>query len=214
MAPAGKPVAILLAAGRGRRFDPAGVANKLLQPLAGGAPVVVASARKLLSQFDKVIAVVAPNDGGVADVLRALGCTVTVCPDADSGMAASLVHAIRHSLAQLPLQLPTQLPAPDGWLIALGDMPFVLPSTIAALRDALAAGAADDIIAVPVCGGRRGNPAAFGAAYLPQLLALEGDQGARAIIQAAVVCEIGVDDPGIFSDIDTRADLAKTSTLA
>ncbi|MEG1113919.1 MAG: nucleotidyltransferase family protein, partial [Janthinobacterium sp.] len=29
-------VGILLAAGRGRRFDPSGVQNKLLQPLAEG----------------------------------------------------------------------------------------------------------------------------------------------------------------------------------
>jgi molybdenum cofactor cytidylyltransferase len=42
---AAAPVGILLAAGRGRRFDPAGLRNKLLQPLADGEPVVVASAR-------------------------------------------------------------------------------------------------------------------------------------------------------------------------
>jgi len=198
-----RPVGILLAAGRGRRFDPSGAANKLLQPLADGDPVVVASARKLLSQLDRVVAVVAPavgtNDDGVAAALRALGCEVTVCADADSGMAASLVHAV-HYAAQAP-----------GWLIALGDMPFVQVETIAVLRDAVAGGAG---IAVPVCGGRRGNPAAFGAAYLPALLALEGDQGARAIIRDGVVTEVAVDDTGIFSDIDTRSDLSKTSTLA
>ncbi|HEV7816123.1 MAG TPA: nucleotidyltransferase family protein, partial [Janthinobacterium sp.] len=38
-------VGILLAAGRGRRFDPSGLQNKLLQPLAQGEPVVAASAR-------------------------------------------------------------------------------------------------------------------------------------------------------------------------
>ena len=193
------PVGILLAAGRGRRFDPSGAANKLLQPLAGGDPVVVASARKLLSQFDQVLAVVAPDDGGVADALRALGCEVTVCPEADTGMAASLVHAVGHAAKA------------TGWLIALGDMPFVSEHTIAALRDAIAGGAG---IAVPVCGGRRGNPAAFGAAYLPSLLALTGDQGARAIIRDGLVTEVAVVDPGIFSDIDTRSDLSKTSTLA
>lgn len=36
---------ILLAAGRGRRFDPAGIHNKLLQRLPGGELVVAASAR-------------------------------------------------------------------------------------------------------------------------------------------------------------------------
>ena len=123
------PVGILLAAGRGRRFDPSGARNKLLQPLAGGEAVVAASARTLLSILPRVIAVVPPADGGVAQALRALGCDVTVCDDADRGMAASLVHAVRHSL-----------PAAQGWLVALGDMPHVQPATIAALCDARAGG--------------------------------------------------------------------------
>ena len=85
---------ILLAAGRGRRFDPQGLRNKLLQPLPGGDPVVVASARLLLAACERVVAVVPPADGGVADALRALGCEVTVCPDADAGMGLSLAHAV------------------------------------------------------------------------------------------------------------------------
>jgi molybdenum cofactor cytidylyltransferase len=188
------PVGILMAAGRGRRFDPLGQRNKLLQVLPGGDPVVVASARKLLSILPTVIAVVPPDDGGVAAMLAALGCEVTVCPDADSGMAASLVHAIRYSLPH----------GPDAWLVALGDMPHVAPSTLQALADALAAGAP---IAAPVMEGRRGNPAGFGRAHLDSLLALRGDQGARRLLRDCPVTEVPVDDPGIFQDIDTPSDL-------
>jgi molybdenum cofactor cytidylyltransferase len=189
------PAGILLAAGRGRRFDPAGLRNKLLQPLAG-EPVVVASARKLLAATSRVVAVVAPDDGGVGARLSALGCDVTVCPDADSGMAASLTHAIRHSLAANP--------APQAWLVALGDMPYVDPATLRALADALAAGAG---IAAPVLEGRRGNPVGFGAVHLDALLALRGDEGARRLLRTFPVTEIPVDDPGIFRDIDLPADL-------
>ncbi|MDL2357124.1 MAG: nucleotidyltransferase family protein [Pseudomonadota bacterium] len=187
------PVGILLAAGRGRRFDPSGNRNKLLQPLADGEPVVVASARALLAALPHVIAVVRRADGGVADALRALGCDVTVCPDADDGMAASLVHAIGHSL-----------PLAQAWLIALGDMPRVRVSTIAALSDALAGGAD---IAAPMHAGRRGNPVGFGIACLPALLALAGDEGARGILKRHPVSEVAVDDPGIFDDIDQPDDL-------
>ena len=188
------PVGILLAAGRGRRFDPAGLRNKLLQTLAG-EPVVVASARKLLAAVPHVVAVVPPQDGGVGARLSALGCDVVVCPDADSGMAASLTHAIRHSLAL----------APQGWLVALGDMPYVDPATLRRLADALAAGAG---IAVPVMDGRRGNPVGFGAVHLDALLALSGDAGARGLLRAFPVTDIVVDDPGIFRDIDLPSDLA------
>ncbi|WP_370660089.1 nucleotidyltransferase family protein [Massilia timonae] len=185
---------ILLAAGRGRRFDPAGQRNKLLQRLPGGELVVAASARTLLAVFPRVVAVAPPDDGGVGDVLRQLGCEVTVCPDADGGMGLSLAHAIRHSL-----DAPGQ-----GWLVALGDMPFVAPVTLQALAAAIEEGAA---IAAPLFEGRRGNPVAFGARHRDDLLALDGDQGARRLLAGSPVAAIDVPDPGILRDIDSPSDL-------
>jgi molybdenum cofactor cytidylyltransferase len=190
------PVGILLAAGRGRRFDPAGARNKLLAQLPRGEPVVVASARNMLAALPRVIAVV-PSAGPVADALGALGCEVTICKDAGKGMGVSLVHALRHSL-----------PGSQAWIVALGDMPFVQPSTIRSLAAALASGVA---IAAPALQGRRGNPVAFSAACLPELLALQGDEGARRILTSRPVALVEVLDPGIFHDIDTPADLGSGS---
>ncbi|MES2264460.1 MAG: nucleotidyltransferase family protein [Pseudomonadota bacterium] len=185
---------ILLAAGRGKRFDPSGARNKLLQAVDGSV-VVVNSARHMLAVMPRVVAVVRPGDDGVAAQLLALGCDVTVCESADSGMAASLVHALRHA---------EQKEAAQGWLIALGDMPRVRPATIQSLQDALERGAD---IAVPVFQGRRGNPVGFTRTHLPLLLALQGDQGARGILKNHPVHEVAVDDNGILQDIDTPADL-------
>jgi molybdenum cofactor cytidylyltransferase len=182
---------ILLAAGKGRRFDPTGARSKLLEQV-GGQALAVASARAMLAVLPQVIAVVPTQDGAVAGALRATGCDVTACPDAARGMAASLVHGLRHSAAH-------------AWIIALADMPYVERATIAALRAALENGAD---IAVPVMDGRRGNPVGFGAAHLAELLALDGDRGARALLKAHAVTEVAVNDPGIFRDIDTAADLA------
>lgn len=186
-------VGILLAAGRGRRFDPTGAANKLLQALPGGEPVVFASAHKLLAVLPRVIAVTGPHDFRVAELLRAAGCEVTVCAQADAGMGETLAHAVRHSFPQA-----------GTWLVALGDMPHVQASTIAALASAIESGAA---IAAPYSGGRRGNPVAFGAEHRDALLALAGDEGARAIVRSNEVTEVQVSDPGIFRDIDTPDDL-------
>jgi molybdenum cofactor cytidylyltransferase len=193
MATGEKPaiVGILLAAGRGRRFDPAGQRNKLLQVL-DGEPVVVHSARHLLAALPQVVAVVRPGEDALAAQLAALGCDVAVCPDADTGMAASLVHGLRHT------------PEAAGWVVALGDMPRVLPATIAALAQTVAQGAD---IAVPVHRQQRGNPVAFGRQNLPQLLTLTGDAGARSIVRHNTVHEVAVDDPGILLDIDTPTDL-------
>jgi molybdenum cofactor cytidylyltransferase len=187
---------ILLAAGRGKRFDPSGRANKLLQPLHEGAqagePVVAASARAMLAALHRVVAVVRPGDDQVAQLLGRLGCEVRVCPDADTGMAASLTQAIDFTRGA------------DGWLVALGDMPHVSPATLRRL-DAAIAGGFD--IAAPVYRGARGNPVAFSRYHLPLLLALSGDQGARAILTSHPVHEVEVDDAGILRDVDTPDDL-------
>lgn len=183
---------ILLAAGRGQRFDPTGRHNKLLQTLPDGELVVAASARHLLAVLPRVLAVVRPGEAQVAAVLQSLGCEVRVCPGADTGMAASLRFAIECSQGA------------TGWLIALGDMPHVQPATMAALVQAIGQGAD---IAAPIFEGRRGNPVAFSASHLARLLALEGDQGARAILKNYSVNEVIVSDNGILRDIDTPADL-------
>jgi molybdenum cofactor cytidylyltransferase len=191
-------VGILLAAGRGRRFDPAGVHSKLLQLLPGGQAVAAASARALLAAVPSVIAVVRPDDAATADLLRGLGCEVIVCDKAQDGMAASLVCGIG------------QARDAQGWLVALADMPFVRAETMKALAQVVgraAAKGAAAAIAAPLHEGRRGNPVAFGRAHLPALLALSGDQGARSILKNNPVNELAVNDPGILLDIDTPSDI-------
>jgi molybdenum cofactor cytidylyltransferase len=185
-------VGILLAAGRGKRFDPSGVQNKLLQALESGDAVVAASARNMLAALPRVLAVVRPGDDKVAALLGALGCEVRVCADADLGMAESLVTAVDCTKGA------------EGWVIALGDMPHVQPETIRALAATIERGAR---IAAPVYQGRRGNPVAFSSYHLPLLLALDGDQGARAILKSHAVSEVTVDDVGVVRDIDTPGDL-------
>lgn len=185
-------IGILLAAGRGSRFDASGRQDKLLQPLPTGEAVVAASAKNLLAVLPKVVAVVRPGAENVAACLRALGCEITVCAAAEQGMGESLVHAL------------AQASDAAGWLVALGDMPFVRQETLQTLVSALQQGAG---IVAPLYRGRRGNPVGFSRSYLPQLLELGGDQGARRLLQQFPVTEIPVDDPGVALDIDTPADL-------
>ena len=188
---------ILLAAGRGKRFDASGNLNKLMQLLPSGVTVAGSSAQNILSVLPATIAVVPPNGNSLARVLENLGCEITVCADAQNGMANSLVHALEHS--------------PDdcsGWVIALADMPFVQPESIAAIVQALNNGAG---IAVPIHQGKRGNPVGFSRDYLPQLLALTGDQGARSLLKIFPVTEVDVNDAGILKDIDVHQDLVLSS---
>lgn len=185
-------IAILLAAGKGSRFDPLGVRNKLLQPLPDGSAVAVAAAANLLAVMPSVLAVVRPDADQLGAELRAIGCEVTPCLHAADGMGATLAHAVRQSMHAA------------GWIVALADMPYLKPATIRALLDALRNGAD---IAAPAQGGRRGNPVAFGRLHLHELLQLSGDVGARRLLQDYPVQLIEVDDPGIHLDIDRPQDL-------
>jgi molybdenum cofactor cytidylyltransferase len=86
----------------------------------------------------------------------------------------------------------------SGWLIVLGDMPFILPSSI----ERVVAEIADDSVSVPVHQGEYGHPVGFGRSFGAALMALSGDRGAKALFAQARVVEVAVDDPGVLWDVD------------
>jgi molybdenum cofactor cytidylyltransferase len=183
-------VGLLLAAGSARRFG----SDKLSHNLPHGVAIAVQAARHLKAELPRVVAVVRPGSDELLKNLSAEGCEVAVCSNAAEGMGASLACAVRAAG-----------PA-DGYLVALGDMPFVRPSSIAAVRDALAAGAP---LAAPFWRARRGHPVGIAGRFHAELLALRGDEGAKALLGAGHrLVKIAVGDPGVIRDIDTPADLA------
>ena len=64
--------------------------------------------------------------------------------------------------------------------------------------------------AAPVFEGRRGHPALIGKVLLPQLRALTGDAGARAILKdlGGALALVTAPDDGVLFDVDERGDLA------
>lgn len=186
-----KFVGLLLAAGAATRFG----SDKLQHPLPHGVAIAVQAARHLRAAVPSVVAVVREGADATARALAAEGCEVVVCTTAAAGMGASLACAARAAGEA------------DGYLVALADMPFVRPSTIAAVRDALAGGAA---VAAPYFRARRGHPVGFAGTLHAELAALSGDEGARRVLDAhaAQLVKVPVGDPGALRDIDRPADLA------
>jgi molybdenum cofactor cytidylyltransferase len=186
-----KFVGLLLAAGSATRFG----SDKLQHALPHGVAIAVQAARHLKSEVSRVVAVVRPGSGQTARSLAAEGCEVVVCDRAAEGMGASLACAVRAAGVA------------DGYLVALGDMPFVRPSTIGAVRDALAGGA---LLAAPYWRAKRGHPVGFAGSFRPELEALSGDEGARRLLDAhaARLVKVPVGDPGAIRDIDKPSDLA------
>ncbi|WP_031363670.1 nucleotidyltransferase family protein [Caballeronia sordidicola] len=183
---------ILLAAGYGSRFDPSGLHNKLLATLPDGTPVAFQSARRLLSAVSRVVAVVRPGSEKLAEVLNEAGCDVMFSIDAERGMGATLAAAVRATQDA------------EGWLVTLGDMPWIEPGTVEAVARSLDAGAS---IVAPFYRGQRGHPAGFGAMHREALSALDGDAGARALFMSEVVERIDVEDANILRDVDLPGDL-------
>jgi molybdenum cofactor cytidylyltransferase len=186
-----KFVGLLLAAGSASRFG----SDKLQHPLPHGVAIAVQAARHLLAEIPRVVAVVRPGVQQTARALAAEGCEVVECENAAEGMGASLACAARAAGET------------DGYLVALGDMPFVRPSTIAAVRDALGAGA---LLAAPYWRARRGHPVGFAGRLRAELEALSGDEGAKRVLAAheAQLVKVPVGDPGVIRDIDRPSDLA------
>ena len=178
-----------MAAGSGTRFG----SDKLRHELPHGVSIAVQAARHLKAEVPRVVAVVRPGSAELSQALVREGCEVAVCENAAEGMGASLACAARAAGAA------------EGYLVALGDMPFIRRSSIAAVRDALAGGAA---IVAPYFRSRRGHPVGIAGKYLPELLALKGDEGARQLLAQQAVLKIPLGDPGVIRDIDRPEDLA------
>jgi len=92
-------------------------------------------------------------------------------------------------------------------MFLLGDQPMLDPKTINLLLDQF--WYSEKEICVPVCRGKRGNPTVFSNKYYDQLLQIEGDIGARKVLEkyACNVIRVEVDRPLAFLDVDTEADL-------
>jgi len=155
----------------------------------------VQAARHLKLELDRVVAVVRPGSIELSKALQSEGCEVLICENAAEGMGASLACGARAAQDA------------EGYLVALGDMPFVRRTTIAAVRDALAGGAS---LVAPYFRARRGHPVGISSTFREQLLVLKGDEGAKKLLATheRELVKIPVGDPGVIRDIDRPEDLA------
>lgn len=190
----------MLAAGSGSRFG----GRKLLAPWRGGVLLDAALAAAFAAPVRTVTLVTGADAEDVAAAARAFA------PDPQR---LRIVHADRHaegmgaSLAAGAAALPDDA---SGVMVFLGDMPRIPATVPAALAEALAEGAE---AATPVFEGRRGHPVAFGAALIPALRTLSGDEGARSVLARLGdhLRPVPTQDGGILFDVDRREDLGDGS---
>ena len=186
---------IVLAAGQGSRFrqEAGAERDKLVADCTGRNGAVHSMIEQVLinlpTSLEKRVLVTTVDRPQVIRMAKAYGCEIVLIES--TGMGDSIAAGV------------AACPQLSGWLIVLGDMPFILPSSI----ERVVASMADDCISVPVHEGEFGHPVGFGRSFGPGLMALTGDRGAKPLFAQARVVEVAVDDPGVLWDVDVPASL-------
>jgi molybdenum cofactor cytidylyltransferase len=182
--------AVVLAAGRSTRM---GGPNKLLAEIARRPLVRIAAEEALASRASPVIVVTGHQRAEVEKVLAGLPVQLVHNPSFADGLGTS----VRAGIAAVPADA-------DGAIVCLGDMPQV----DRALIDRLIGAFDPDrgaLIVMPTFEGKRGNPVLWSRRFFPDLMAIEGDVGARHLIagygEAAV--EVPVGGKAALVDVDT-----------
>ncbi|MGH7696729.1 MAG: nucleotidyltransferase family protein [Gemmatimonadaceae bacterium] len=185
--------AIVLAAGLARRFG----SEKPLALLDGKSLVRHVVDIVTLPEVADVIVVIPPSGGSYEQALAGSRARTVVNDQPALGLSSSLgvgIRAIEHTSQAV--------------LIALADQPTidraVVESIVREWRTTHA------LIVAPTYRGERGHPVLFDCAVFGELLSIEGDRGARELIErdASRVRLVTV-DAAMPPDVDTAADLSK-----
>ncbi len=186
---------IVLAAGLSTRFD----GNKLLAPLRGKPVIRWTVEAALASRLDRIVIVLGHESERVRAALAGVPSgdrlETVVNPNYGDGQSGSVIaglDAVQESC--------------NAAMFLMGDQPLLNSETIDALIAAYDASISD--ICYPSNDGQRRNPVIFAARYFPAILALTGDVGARALIDANPEAALAVDfpDKAQFKDVDSIND--------
>ncbi|MDA8453603.1 nucleotidyltransferase family protein [Acidovorax sp. GBBC 3334] len=182
---------IVLAAGAATRFG----SDKRQAVAVDGEPMLATVAQRFGQVFGRVAVVLPPDDAFGQALCARLGIAAVVNARCHEGQGTSLAAAMQWALAQQDI---------GAVVVGLADMPWVRTDTLLALRTALAHSAEP---ALPVFGGRAGNPRGLPRHCFAALAQATGAHAAAQRVDWGRARTVAVDDPGVLRDVDTPADL-------
>lgn len=193
--PAGTPnvAALVLAAGQSSRM---GGVNKLLAEVDGVPMALRAVNAALASKAASVTVVLGHEAEQVESLLAGRKINLVRNPDYAQGMSTSL----RAGMRALPAEA-------EAAVVLLGDMPRVSAVHVDRLIDAF--DAKQPAIVVPQRNGKRGNPILWPREFFAPMQAIDGDRGARGLLEENPqrIRSVEMDDDAIHADVDTPEDL-------
>jgi molybdenum cofactor cytidylyltransferase len=151
----------------------------------------------VLPHVGDCVVVTGEDDAAIRAALAGLTVRFVVNPRPQEGQGSSIAVGV----AALD-------PSTSAVVIVLGDQPRTPPSVLPALLAARRRSGKS--IVAPSYRGTRGTPVLFAADVFPELRALRGDEGARAVVAAGPErVEILALDIAMPPDVDTPEDLAR-----
>ncbi|NTA40075.1 nucleotidyltransferase family protein [Agrobacterium salinitolerans] len=188
--------AVILAAGKASRMGNGG-GHKLLAEFDGEPLVRRVAKTALAANVQSVIVVTGHRREDIEATLLGLEVTSIHNPDYASGMASSLIAGYSAATAR----------DIDGVIVMLADMPGVTAGDLDALIAAFRLAFAKAVVRA-VSRGQRGNPVVLPRSLHGAIMRLEGDVGARQLIETPGVTVIDLDiGDAACLDVDTPEDV-------
>lgn len=202
-------VAVVLAAGRGRRLG----GPKALLEVAGRPMVSRAVATSRRAAVEEVIVVT----GCRAEEVEALARAASQEAAADLAEVRCVRNEDWERGRTGSLQAAWEAAGDTGALVVPVDLPAVRLVTLDLLLGVHGYAAAAPEVVVPVVdtseGRRRGHPVLLARSLRDAVLAAGPDDPLRSLIRSRETLEVPVDDPGILLDVNTPEDLARAEAL-
>ncbi len=181
--------AIILAAGMSKRMR---LGNKLMLE-KNNIPIIIHTIKNVFKSNVSEIIVVLGNESKIMNkILKTLDVKIIYNNMYKTGISSSIKKGLDNIDANC-----------KGVLICLGDMPMIKTSTYNKIIDAFYNNQKKNII--PFFNNKRGNPVLFDKSYFNKIKNIEGDQGAKYLINQdpKKFFKVKVYDEGLINDIDT-----------
>lgn len=183
---------LILAAGLSSRMGD----FKPLMPLCGKTLIENSIDSMLLSGVGRIVVVLGHRGADLEAILRSryIGDTIVTVYNRDFA-TTDMLTSVKVGLAAMP-------PC-DAFFLLPGDMPVVAKETFLAIYRAMPE--VGTAITFPTLNGYRKHPPLISAAFIPEILRYEGENGLRGLWQQHhdQIETVAVDDIGCWTDLDT-----------
>lgn len=220
-------VGIFLAAGAGQRFG----GNKQMAVVNGETLVARSLGRLLQSKLSRLVVVVGSNADMIKAEVARLDCDLSLLLKESTNDLGHVARQQRLSTSESAAPRRLTIVRNEAWAsgmasslrcglaasqnadavaVCLADMPWLATADIDRLVTTYMNSRLEQrAIVCPVFRGRRGHPVVFGSAHFSELAALNGDCGARAVLQkhSRDVQLVEASSAGILLDVDVPEDL-------